>query len=141
MDIPFDFTLHAKSRVKGHYRINAPDLESAKALMADSTGDVLWSYQELDEDSGVYADIGGPALHGKESEFDVAIIEEPSPRTDGSTFVTTVMVGDEEVEIRRLSGGGLVGLDASFLAQMGDEDALYSPYTPNTVVGVPDDEE
>jgi hypothetical protein len=54
-----------------------------------------------------------------------------------SVYVDTIKLeSGEEVEIRRLPGGALVGLDGSFLAQMEDEDVVVSPYD-GTPFGVP----
>ena len=140
----YDITLYAKARMKGHYSLDAGSVEEVKEKMADLTGDVHWHYQELDEDSGVYADIGGPALYGEESHFEVPIIEEPAPAEIGSSYVTTVTVvdpdtnGTVDIEIRKLNTGAMVGIDGSYLAN--DVGPTHSPYDPNYRIVIPDDE-
>lgn len=57
-----------------------------------------------------------------------------------TTYVGAVMVGQEELEIRRLATGALVGLDGSYLAQLDDpEEQPNNPYDEGVMV-VPDDE-
>lgn len=64
-----------------------------------------------------------------------------------SKYVGTVTVVDPdsglpvEVEIRKMDTGAMVGLDGSYLEQMGDEEAVYSPYDPGQPIVVPTDEE
>lgn len=61
-----------------------------------------------------------------------------------SKHVKTVSVvdpdsgGDVEVEIRKMSTGGMVGLDASWLAQT--DEHPFSPYDGGIRISVPDDE-
>lgn len=46
-----------------------------------------------------------------------------------STFVCHITLSTgETIEIRRLENGGLVGLDGSFLEQIGENEHLYSPF-------------
>lgn len=62
-----------------------------------------------------------------------------------SKHVQTVMVTDPdtgglcEVEIRKIEGGPLVGLDGAFLDQT--EDDAFSPYDKDVVIVIPDGEE
>ena len=51
-----------------------------------------------------------------------------------SEFVTTVMIGSELVEIRRLDSGPLVGFDGAYLYQMGDGEQPNNPYDDGVVV-------
>ena len=63
-----------------------------------------------------------------------------------STHVETVTVFDlvedheVEVEIRRLETGPMVGLDASYLSQLGPKENPHSPYDPNFIINIPEDE-
>jgi hypothetical protein len=61
-----------------------------------------------------------------------------------TTFVQVVTVTDPdsklpvEIEIRKLESGGMVGIDASWLAA--DGSATYSPYDKGVELDIPDDE-
>lgn len=63
-----------------------------------------------------------------------------------SKHVQTVTINDPdtglpvEVEIRKLETGPMIGLDGSYLAQLCDGENPLSPYDPDTVIDVPDDE-
>lgn len=65
-------------------------------------------------------------------------------RTIKSVYVDTVTVSDPdsklpvELEIRKLEGGGMVGIDASYLEA--DVGPVYSPYDKNYQLDIPDDE-
>lgn len=60
-------------------------------------------------------------------------------------FVQSVTVIDPdsklpvEIEIRKLEGGGMVGIDGSWLEQ--DQGPVYSPYDKGVQLVIPDDEE
>lgn len=64
-----------------------------------------------------------------------------------STFVTVVTItdpdtgNDVEVEIRKLRTGAMVGLDASYLEQLADNEQPWSPYDYGVRILVPDGEE
>lgn len=62
------------------------------------------------------------------------------PKQTKSEYVTTVTLGDEEIEIRRLEGGPLIGLDGAYLHQLGDGEHPNNPYDEGIII-VPDDEE
>ena len=63
-----------------------------------------------------------------------------------SIYVATVTVSDPDtnapvdVEVRKLATGPMVGFDASYLEQLGDEEQPNSPYDDGVKVVVPDNE-
>lgn len=63
-----------------------------------------------------------------------------------SVYVATVTVTDPDtnapvdVEIRKMATGPMVGFDASYLEQLGDDEQPNSPYDDGVKVIVPDDE-
>ena len=67
--------------------------------------------------------------------------ETPPIRTIKSTFVQAVNLSSgEEVEIRRLEGGPLVGFDGAYLSQLEFDENPLSPYEADVHVIIPDDE-
>lgn len=61
----------------------------------------------------------------------VALIHVQDPDTGGIV----------PVEIRKLETGAMVGLDGSFLEQLEEGDIVFSPYSDNELLEIPDDEQ
>jgi len=63
-----------------------------------------------------------------------------------SKFIKVVTVTDPdtklpvEIEIRKLDSGAMVGIDASYLQQLGDDEQPFCPYD-GQLFNIPDNEE
>lgn len=58
--------------------------------------------------------------------------------SDKCTFVKSVQIGEEELEVWRTPEGNLVGIDAIFLDQVSDE--VCDPYNESLFLWLPDHE-